>query len=310
MLSQLFRILLVFVLLILVQDLAFSLEVSRDSAGRLILKGSTCREVEAQAVSLRIWQKKLSESEPNDNPSCRCNMAYCNLDITSSAPSFVRTFQGFISPRWGPNCWNTALNASKILNGIRFSYPQEMRLWMSSSQCRELGAREDSEPGDVLAIRDQNDDEVHGFIFVSDLLVFSKNDLSTASPIALQDTEKVYKIFPVSKECRQHYGGASPSCPIYTNRFRCLGEGSPSILLPYLAETALRIEQNELLVQTLVLRWKTDKVMRFHLAEIVSRVREELMSLRSFLVANQKHFSEAVLFWKVEGILHQLELVE
>jgi hypothetical protein len=100
-----------------------------------------------------------------------------------------------------------------------------MSFYMNSPLCRQLNTGEKRLPGDIGAIRKNKNppEEVHGFIYISERLAYSKNGPEETSPYALQSLDNVFKIYEVSEEneCRENTFSEKSRCSIALSMFRC-----------------------------------------------------------------------------------------
>ncbi len=99
-----------------------------------------------------------------------------------------------------------------------------MNFWMSSPYCRELEESELARPGDVIAMRSMNSapEELHGMIYVSPLLVFSKDTSASYVPFELKERGDVYHLFRFDyPSCHRIRGLRPPECNRWANFYRC-----------------------------------------------------------------------------------------
>ncbi len=285
--------------------------VDRGADGALVLSGTDCPTLERQSAALADWRSRLHESAGSPD-ICRCEAGICTLNISPAAPDFVNLTHGTKAGRWGPNCWNTALVSNKILSAPSFTSPEEMTFWMKSPLCRALRAGESPRPGDIIAIRDQSGAEVHGFVYLTDELSFSKNYLTAAAPFALQSPEAVYQEFPVAAECRAP-GTSAPGCAARSDYFRCSTLGdyqssmSPAPDQDYLSAAA-SVSSAEKSLSELILRWKTDPELKGRAAEILATSKEELLPVRE-LAQNRSGLLWDALVLRIDSLLHQIDLI-
>jgi hypothetical protein len=284
--------------------------VVRDEAGMLVLSGENCAILETQVSALAQWKTRLDEPAPA-TVACRCTAGACRAAITSVTPGFVNRTHGTRAGRWGPNCWNTALVASKILEESSFTAPEEMTYWMKSPLCRSLRAGEAPRPGDIIAIRDQAEQEIHAFIHLTDELSFSKNYLTAAAPFALQNPSDVYREFPVPEECRKP--GHPASCPAHADYFRCVTMESylPLSGPPPSAEyvqTETKVFEVERAVDYLVFHWESGAAFRGRADAILSASTKSLLPLR-VIARGRTGLVWTALALRIDGILHQIELI-
>ena len=206
---------------------ASALEVERRNE-RIFIKSSACSEVAEAAASLEQWLKVSKIHK--DCPATRMSPAkvgeVCEFDITQCVPDHVAKFQSATPKEYGPNCWNLSLVMTQILPGMRYSTPEEMAFYMRPPLCRQLTNDEKRRPGDIGAIRksaSQGGTEIHGFIYISEKLVYSKNGAFPLSPYSLQDTEPMLKGYgvPETSQCRQNTNSMMINCPAMVSYFRC-----------------------------------------------------------------------------------------
>lgn len=196
-----------------------SVQISRDSE-KVILQGKTCLEIESEIENLKKWTEKLGEK--SGKTTCSCIKNHCSSDVTDILPKLVKSTQSTCSAFDGPNCWNGVLVGSKLTSHLRYTSSEEMSFWMKSPLCKEKQKDEPLLPGDIVAIRDELDDEVHGFIHISENLSYSKNGMSKQSPYSLQSPDKVYELYGVKKDCRNLISNKiSYNCKNYSKIYTC-----------------------------------------------------------------------------------------
>jgi hypothetical protein len=284
------------------------LSVGRDADGNLALTGADCAALEKQGAALAEWKARLREA-PAAREACRCGPQGCTLRV--DAPSFVRRVHDTRARRWGPNCWNTALVSAGILSAPGFASPEEMSFWMASPLCRPLHAAEAPRPGDIAAIRDEKGAEVHGFVYVSDELAFSKNYLTAASPYALQSPADVFGEYPVPALCRT--SGGSAGCPAYIDLFRCSTReeyvrGSGLALEEDYLRAEKTVAEQEKAVAELVFGWQSGPEFRGRADGLLRSSAQTLTSLR------ERTRGRSGLLWnalglRIDSLLHQLTLI-
>ncbi len=293
------------------EELRPQVTVSRDAAGALVLAGADCAVLERQAAALADWRMRLHE-EAGTPDVCRCAAETCSMRVTAAAPDFVNLTHGTKAGRWGPNCWNTALVSGKILPARSFTSPAEMTFWMKSPLCRALREGELPRPGDIIAVRDQAGEEVHGFIYLTPELSFSKNYLTAAAPYALQSPDEVYGEFPVAESCRVP-GTSGPGCVTRSDYFRCspledyVHNPDPAPAEDYL-RAAAAVSAAEASISDLVLRWKTDPELRGRAGEILASSEAALLPARA-LAQNRPGLLWNALSLRIDSLLHQITLI-
>lgn len=202
-----------------------ALEVSKKD-GRVVLQ-DTCSDGTNVIKSLSTWLGKTTPNKTCQAPS-KSNGNDCQYDITNCLPDQVVRYQGVTSKVGGPNCWNLALVMGKILPNLRYSSPQEMAFYMRPPLCRALKNSESRQPGDIGAIRGMAwgipIEETHGFIYISDSMVFSKNGSKKEAPYSLQSTDKMLESYGVenNKACRNNeIPKGNMDCTQAVAYFRC-----------------------------------------------------------------------------------------
>lgn len=223
------------IILVMVQGAtAFEL-VQRN--GRLIYSNPFCSNTREVLRSLAQW----NVGERNDR---RCdihpvrNGKACEIDITDCVPeSLVKTL-GLRPSTFGPNCWNSALVFREILPALRYSDLTEMKLYMESPLCRQLGNDEPRRPGDIGAIRivaNRQTIETHGFIYISEEMAYSKAGMVRSAAYGLEPLASVLKAYkvPDREDCRRNsIDFDNKHCLYQTSYHRCKS------MRQYLHETA------------------------------------------------------------------------
>jgi len=163
--------------------------------GRISLIGA-CDLVARQLPELELWKqkmdgvrcysKKLQQQISSTGPECR-------LDVTDCIPRHVMEFQ---DQALDSNCFNLALHANSLTSQIRTTTPLEFSDTLAINSCSVIPVNQKPEPGDILAVRIPHVSqffgvpamqEIHGMIYVSEDLVYSKNSEGRMTSIALQD---------------------------------------------------------------------------------------------------------------------------
>jgi hypothetical protein len=201
---------------------------------QIYLSDPSCDEVASANKSLAEWKNNSQPNDrdnkcsPNQSPSkSPLEIGDCKLDITNCLPDHVQKYQGVWPKNRGPNCWNLALVMKNILPALRLTTPDEMTFYMRPPLCRPLKNEEKRLPGDVGAIRksvEGQEEEIHGFIYVSEKIAYSKSGMSTLFPYSLRSLNDMYDGYKVSKakECRQNDAPEPNNCEAKTSYFRCI----------------------------------------------------------------------------------------
>lgn len=209
---------------------AHSFEVIRTSDDRIILTENSCSKLRENVRVLSAWAAKTGSKSlcPIDNIPANSDLNTCSLDATECLPEQVAKYQGLKSKNTGPNCWNLALVMSGVLPNLRYSTMQENTFYLQPPLCRRIGSEEQKKSGDVGAIRytkaglPGESKEIHGFIYISEDLAFSKDGFSADTPYSLTPLESVLSLkhMDVPKECRVDQPPAQ--CKRQVDYYRCI----------------------------------------------------------------------------------------
>lgn len=124
----------------------------------------------------------------------------------------------------GPNCWNASLVILGLEKDIKYTSPEEFS-FIINSECQHVTKREDVEVGDIIAIRNTDEGEIHGMVYISPNLVFTKNGYEKKYRYIIDNPDKWYEFYGVkSKECRfQTENNINPKCEkeAWANIYRC-----------------------------------------------------------------------------------------
>lgn len=116
------------------------------------------------------------------------------FDVTSLLDAKLLSLLRTKIQRRGPNCWNSCLVYSKILDHIRHSPDYEINFWLHSPLVKKIHAFSQLRLGDILVIKNDQRHE-HAFIFVSKNIVLTKNGLSSTAKYRLMDIKEVADIY-------------------------------------------------------------------------------------------------------------------
>ncbi len=294
----------------------------RRADGGVTITGENCDLLKRQVQAFTLWQVALEEKPGKPPTACTCDSLRCYFDIDPVTPNIVERSLEVDAGRWGPNCWNTALVAAKILPVLRYTPPEEMSFWTQSPLCQAVPRDEAPAPGDIAAIRDSSHTEVHAFTFVSEELAFTKNYLTTLAPYKLQSTPEVFAIFPVPFECR-HRLGHPMDCPTYVNYFRCTSwdhflKAEKVVLPARFEEIDTLVLEQEKRVSQIAFEWKTNPVLRKTAPVILKEAQQKVMAIQSEVLINAKDLNASDherLLWnslkyRIKGLLLTIEWVD
>jgi len=201
---------------------------------RIWATAPNCYEINAEIPNFRAWLRVT-----NPEKSCQTQLkpfnGGCSAELTNCLPNHPLQYHDTNPALSGPNCWNLALVMKELVPALRYTTPDEMAFFMRSPLCKEVPTTEPRRPGDIGAIRRVGPDgkeEVHGFIFISDKLAYSKNGFSKESPYALQTVKNVYTTYGVQSSIarcsasKKALNTAIPSndskeCPVQVQIYRC-----------------------------------------------------------------------------------------
>ncbi len=196
--------------------------------GELVLKGPDCSGLLNQARALSEWKREFASAETTSvmPTSCESVEGGYSLAVTGLTPKWAVDHQDVYPAYDGPNCWATASFLSGMIPSVISLDADEFTFHLSSSQCSEKPYSQ-RQAGDVVVIRSKSStsalgfEEVHGFVFVTDALAYSKNGKSRTSPFALQDYQGVLSTYGVPMTCAENPTGSG--CDSYAKIFHCEG---------------------------------------------------------------------------------------
>ncbi len=209
-------------------------EVARKGE-RLILEGTDCQSLKREVIALRGWAEASGETL-SKFPNLEKVRAGCQVDVTGSVPREVSKLHGRYSASAGPNCWNSALVSTGLLKDLRVVKGDEFTSFMSSPLCKKISSSESKRPGDVGAIREfyMKDDsdigrsgamEVHGFVYISENLVYQKSSSSEKAKWELTCPQKQFKENMMMSEadvCRANAESNREQCHRGVEYYHCM----------------------------------------------------------------------------------------
>lgn len=192
-------------------------EVFREDKS-IYLSAFNCEDIQNELVNIKKWSKQ-DYTQPSTQ-KCECLDGFCKLNITNEIPEIVRLYEEKRPEVNGPNCWNNTLVTTGILPHLRYSSPEEMEFWMKSPLCQEKKITDKMEPGDVIAIREKDSQEYHGFVYISEKMAWSKNGFNKKNLYNVQNLIGVFDIYGVKTECQRNVGNTK-QCKKYANVYKC-----------------------------------------------------------------------------------------
>ena len=175
--------------------------VTMNSQGHWMLQADYCEEIFPQIDVLESLTSDLNHQcgQPQEIEKFLFWGGGCEADVTGCLPPHMRDYQGVKPKIMGPNCWNLSLVVAGILPAHIYTAPDAMTFFMGSPLCRKLENNEERLAGDIGAIRRRWSVEIHGFIYLSENLVYSKNN-AYMSPYSLYGLEELYEFFRIDDE--------------------------------------------------------------------------------------------------------------
>lgn len=206
---------------LMILDLS-ALELKRTSSGELFLHAKSKKILNEELLALESWTVKTSNSCSFGDIKRKFPGGF-KVNVTNCLPSHVRLYHHVKPEIAGPNCWNLSLVMADLVPSLRFSTREEMKFYMNEPFCSLVSNEEGREAGDIIAIRKNNNREVHGMVYISDRLVYSKNGYSKRKPYAIQELENVLEIYKVSsvKKCFSNQSSTEEGCNPYVQFYRC-----------------------------------------------------------------------------------------
>jgi hypothetical protein len=189
--------------------------------------------VKSELSTLEQWTRKTGrESCDASKVETIVGEDSCYAVVTDCVPTHVQKYHESVGDLDSPNCWNLALVMSGLVPELRYSSPDEMTFFMNEPFCRGLKNGEKREPGDIGTIRNTHDgSEVHGFVYISENLVYTKNGPDIKNPFEVRDFIEVMEEYDVddlnNKNCTDNERGspldneAGKGCFRNIEYFRC-----------------------------------------------------------------------------------------
>ncbi len=206
---------------------ANNFSIIRNNEDNIILRANTCEEITSEISILNNWLKNSGSKTCSpfiDTIDADLNRLdqKCEANITSCVPNHINLFHNKSPYISGPNCWNLTLVKSGILQNLRYSSPEEMKLYLNSPLCEALQKNQQRLPGDIGSIKTYDNELIHAFVYVSEKLVYSKNGVEKINPYALQELNTVYDEYHLNSlpdQCRENT--MDPNCSIGIEFYRC-----------------------------------------------------------------------------------------
>jgi len=201
---------------------AFSqVKVINDKNGNIQLTATSCEILVKNFKAIKEWKLKKGEVS-DDKGACSCSDNKCSIMITNIIPDDLKDLEGQCSSTYGPNCFNTALVDQGMIKHRRIVSTEELKFWINSDLCKERKEDEQLRPGDLLVISHGEELPLHGFIYISDDLVYSKGGPDNKAKYELTSYDSMFTNYSIPIECRRKFGHQDPSvCKKYANAYKC-----------------------------------------------------------------------------------------
>jgi len=125
---------------------------------------------------------------------------------------------------------------ANIIPGFRYVHGSEFENILTSPLCKKVPLKEPLSPGDVGAIRSKlypappggnyfpTSPNVHGFIHISDSLIFSKDGTRDDAPVTIEDINVILDAgwtIPENPRCRRTNDSPEENCKHWITYYRC-----------------------------------------------------------------------------------------
>lgn len=205
-----------------------SVSIVQSENGKVILQGTSFEELAAEIQDINLWgstDAKIQCSVKNVVNKADNNWA---VDISDCLPRHASDLLNK-SPKYdGPNCYNLVLNYQAVTTGLYDSSYQELDAYVNSPLCRELSPTESVMPGDLGIIKD-GIGYIHGFIYATKNIAYTKNGITKDNPYQLQNLKEVFDLYHVGIKTSENkesecYRSNEPECQefIAEHTYRCV----------------------------------------------------------------------------------------
>jgi hypothetical protein len=201
-----------------------NISIEQKENGKIEIIAADCETIKKQIAAIQKWKEKFPlEKNVNQNINFENSTSGCSADITSILPKFALDWHDKEGKNDGPNCWNTALYMSGVVDVVRYTGEQEFSFWMNSPLCKELDQNAPVEAGDLLVERGETGEQ-HVSVFISDELIFEKIGFEKQLQYQLTNTPNMTPETSEygSKFCGKIKGQHPKECNLgWYNSFRC-----------------------------------------------------------------------------------------
>lgn len=180
-----------------IQNLAqASISVFQTENGKVVLQGTSFEELASEIEDINIWGDSGSKIQCSSKNIVNKTDKNFVLDISDCLPKHASDLLNKYPKYDGPNCFNLVLNYQAVTTGLYDSSYQELDAYVNSPLCRELSMTESVVPGDLGIIKD-GVGYIHGFIYATKNLAYTKNGVTKDNPYQLQNLKEVFDLYHV-----------------------------------------------------------------------------------------------------------------
>ena len=215
---------------------------ARDDSGEsylIIKEGLEDKYLASILKAISKWKVQLGEPKNSDtlpNPVQENILDYDGAtayNVTEYLPKVAKAFnmQYFVD---GPNCWNMVALTNGHTQLLRMMNDDSFTELLNTPFSLKIENETDIRPGDVMAYRYRTDSgflEVHGAIYLTENLVWTKNGPRESKPVRLMDADEVHGIYlkedvfgagetVLPRKCTKPKSYLDKDCKVYVEYFR------------------------------------------------------------------------------------------
>ncbi len=217
----------IFVLISFNSSVYAKLSIFTDIKNNIILHGNSFSEINSELIDLLVWSHSENKLECDKSQIIQKNEGNYEVNISSCLPTHPIEFINKNPHYNGPNCFNLVLNYMDVTLGLYESDSAELESYLQSPLCTQLKKDESIQPGDIGLIKN-GIGYIHGFIYGTKNIAYTKNGVSKESPYQLQPINEVFDLYHVGIKTSENnesecYKSTEPECQdiIESKVFRC-----------------------------------------------------------------------------------------
>lgn len=183
-----------------------------------------CSDLADLTNAVSQWKNRLDGKAQNPflNNTTLLADGRCSIELSKSFPERFSGLLGTHTKSGTPNCYNTALNAQGLVNGIRMTILPEIEGWIGSKHC--VLNNKNPSPGDTILFYRSGGGFFggHAIVYLTNKIGFHKWSNQTNSKFELVDYKRLFKKkypYHVSDECQQI--DEAGACDSYTQVISC-----------------------------------------------------------------------------------------